>query len=88
MYNKAKNGNENATKTIILHCVVYILVHFLSSSAKQQFEMTKFEHMMVICFLFLYFNTIHRDLDPGQFANIFHVNQIGTITKTGSYILK
>ena len=32
-------------------------------------------------FLFLCFNTVHSNLDPGQLASIFNVKQIGTIAK-------
>ena len=32
-------------------------------------------------FLFLCFNTVHSNLDPGWLASIFHVKQIGIIAK-------
>ena len=32
-------------------------------------------------FLFLCFNIVHSNLGPGQLASIFHVKQIGIITK-------
>ena len=60
----------------------------LPSSAKQQREMTKFEvfsrtwaHNGKFFFRFLYFNTVHSNLGPGQLASIFHVKQIGIIAK-------
>ena len=34
-------------------------------------------------FMFVCFNTVHSNLDPGQLASIFHVEQSGIIAKNG-----
>ena len=105
LINSAGNANENATKQwakwakkIALRVGFTFWYISLSSSAKQQREMTKVEvfsrtwaHDGKFFFRFLCFNTVHSNLDPGLLASIFHVKQIeiiARVTKTRSYVLK
>ena len=75
-------------KTVALHVRFTFWYISLPSSAKQQREMTKFGFFSrtwvyddKFFFLFLCYNTVHSNLDPRQLAGIFHVKQIGIISK-------
>ena len=70
------------------HCPAHAFYIVLNFFAKQQREMTKFyvfsrtwERDRKIFSLFPFFDAVHGDLVPKQFAGIFQVKKISIIAK-------